>query len=47
METLLLNIVKEANGQKLATIRKAAQDAHGKYLNLFRPDAIRSQLVSS
>lgn len=35
METLLLNIVKEANGQKLATIRKAAQDAHGKYFSNF------------
>lgn len=31
MEDLLLNIVKEASGQKLAHLRKTAQDAHGMY----------------
>lgn len=29
MEDLLLNLVKEANGAKLVTIRQSAQDAYG------------------
>lgn len=30
MEDLLLNVVKEASGSKLASLKQSAQEAHGK-----------------